>query len=211
MPTNPLLPKVKTPGKPSPFHPPRPFAVAPRGPKHLHLGQYPHRIGGFPWEPPPGFVSGKSHNSREEWPVYAAIALHLDDPHDPTQPPFTGSRVGAWSYQTPEVLASGMGGRIPGASVSDFQVKTPTGWIGLRLDTERWHIFAPPNQQLKDLYIKTHIRSVQKVVTIYSQDFIGDESGEAVMRVVALALRGIEYPNPIRAGTARRTRPRIVK
>jgi hypothetical protein len=151
-----------------------------------------------------------AHTSREEWLVYWAIAKHLDDPKEPRQPPFTGSRVGNWHFQALESSSGVAAGRVPGGSVTDFQVKTPTGWIGIRLDTERWHIFAGPNQQLKDLFIKTHAKSVQKTVTVYSQDFVEDESGEAVMRVIALALRGIEYPNPIRTGTARRTRPRIV-
>jgi hypothetical protein len=207
VPVNPLLPKLPKPGKPSAFHPPRPFAVAPKGPKHLRLGQHPIRIGVGPGEPPEGFVG--AHTSREEWLVYWAIATHLDDPKDPRVPPFTGSRIGRWHYQALE--GAGMGGRIPGGSVTDYQVQTPTGWIGIRLDTERWHIFAGPNQQLKDLFIKTHTRSVQKTVTVYSQDFVEDETGAAVMKVVALALRGIEMPNPIRSGLARRTRPRIPK
>jgi hypothetical protein len=207
-PVYPKLPTPSTPGKPSAFHPKKPFAIAPRGPRHLRLGQHPLRIGVGPGEPPPGFVAPTTHNSREEWAPYWAIAMHLDDPHDPRTPPFTGSRIGNWNYQTVE--GAGMGGRIPGGSVTDFQVKTPTGWIGIRLDTERWHIFAGPNQQLKDLFIKTHTRSVQKTITIFSQDYVEDETGEAIMKIIALALRGIEYPNPIRFGTARRTRPRII-
>lgn len=204
---NPFLPKLPKPSKPSPFHPKKPFSVAPRGPKRLHLGQHPVYMDAGPGEPPEGFVG--AHTSREEWWVYWAIAKHLNDPKDPRVPPFTGSRVGNWNYQALE--GAGAGGRIPGGSVTDYQVKTPTGWIGIRLDTERWHIFAGPNQQLKDLFIKTHTKSVQQTVTIFSQDFIEDESGEAVMKVVALALRGIEYPNPIRFGTARRTRPHIAR
>jgi hypothetical protein len=208
--TNPLLPKLPKPSRPSAFHPKRPFSIAPRGPKHLRLGQHPFRIGVGPGEPPPGFVG--VWGSREEWLVYWAIATHKQDPKDPRVPPFTGSRVGTWVYQSPQSpsVTSQMGGRVPGGSVTDYQVQTPTGWIGIRLDTERWHVFAAPNQQLKDLFIKTHSRAVQKTVTLFSQDFVEDETGEAVMRVTALALRGIEMPNPIRFGTARRTRPRVV-
>jgi hypothetical protein len=202
---NPLLPKLPRPSKPSPFHPKKPFAIAPRGPRHLHLGQHPLIVGVGPGEPPPGFVG--AHTSREEWMVYWAIATHKNDPVNPRVPPFTGSRIGDWFYQ-----AADAGGRVPGGSVTDYQVRTPTGMIGIRLDTERWHIFAGPNQQLKDLFIKTHVKSLQKVVTIYSQDFLRadpSEQAEALMKVVALALRGIEYNNPIRSGTAQRRRGRV--
>jgi hypothetical protein len=199
---NPLLPKLPKPGKPSAFHPKKPFAIAPKGPKHLHLGERPDYIGVGPGPPPPGFVS--AHTSGEEWQVYWAIANHLKDPRDPRVPPFTGGRTGNWFFQ-----AKDAGGRVAGGSVTDYQIKQPYGWLGIRLDTEKWHIFAGPNQQLKDLFIKTHVRSVQKIVTIYSQDFVGrDETGEAVMKVVALALRGIEMMNPIRAGNAQRRRGR---
>lgn len=201
---NPLLPKLPKPKQVMKLRVERPFPVAPRGWKHLRLGVRPVRIGIGPGEPPEGFVG--AHTSREEWLVYWAIATKLNDPKDPRIGPFTGSRIGDWNYQKIEG-----GGRIPGGSVTDFQVRTPTGWIGIRLDTERWHIFAGPNQQLKDLFIKTHVRSVQKIVTVYSQDFVEDDTGEAVMKVVALALRGIEYMNPIKSGLARRTRPRIAK
>lgn len=194
------LPKLKGIGKPQKTRKLKKFAVRPRGPEHLHLGQHPIRNSG-PGEPPVGFVG--AHTSRTEWWFYWALATILDDPQDPRTPPFTGSRVGAWFYQVQE-----QGGRVPAGSVSDFQIKTPTGWIIVRLDTERWHIFAGPNQQMKDLFLKTHIKT-GKVITVYEQDFITDESGEAVCRVAALALKGIEMPNPIRTGLAQRRRPYI--
>lgn len=193
---------AKMPGIGKPKSPPKMkrFAVAPTGPEHLRLGQRPARIGVGPGPPPAGFIG--AHTSGEEWQLYWAFATILKDPKDPRQPPFTGSRVGNWFFQVQE-----QGGRVPAGSVSDFQLKTPNGWIIVRLDTERWHIFAGPNQQLKDLFLKTHLRS-GKVVTVYSQDFVHDTSGEAVCRVAALALKGIEMPNPIRHGTAIRRRMR---
>jgi hypothetical protein len=202
---NPLLPKLPKPSTPSALHPKKPFPVAPKGPKHLHLGQHHTLIGVGPGEPPPGFVG--AHTSRDEWQVYWAISIHKHDPIDPRVPPFTGSRRGEWFYQAKE-----SGGRIPGGSVTDYQVQTPTGWLGIRLDTEKWHIFAGPGQQQKDLFIKTHTKSLQKTVTIYSQDFLRtdeSEQAQALMKIVALALRGIELVNPIRSGTAQRRRSRV--
>ncbi|MHB1330199.1 MAG: hypothetical protein ACYC2K_18520 [Gemmatimonadales bacterium] len=147
-----------------------------------------------------GFVG--AHTSRTEWLVYWALSKKFGDPKDPRIPPYTGSRLGTWFYQVMD-----QGGRVPAGSVSDFQVKTPFGWIIMRLDTERWHIFASAAQQMKDLFLKTHLKT-GKVVTLYEQDFIHDDTGEAVMKVVSLALKGLELPNPIRTGQALRRRPK---
>lgn len=196
------LPKLPGIGKPQPAKKLDRFSIFPRGPKHLKLGVRPARIGIGPGEPPLGFVNPKMHNSRSEWLVYWAIAKHKNDPPDPRKPPFTGSRKGEWFYQVQD-----QGGRVPAGSVSDFQVKTPRGWIIIRQDTERWHVFASATQQMKDLFLKTHLKT-GKVVTVFDQDFIHDDTGAAVMKVVALALKGIEMPNPIRTGTAIRRRPK---
>ena len=197
------LPNVKRFGAPKKLPALQRFAVKPRGPEHLKLGVRPARLGIGPGEPPIGFVG--AHTSRSEWVIYWAIWTVRDTPGDPRKPPFIGAPDGTWTFQT---MDSAVGGRVPGGSVTDFQVQTPTGWIAIRLDTERWHIFASPNQQAKDLFIKTHLKAVQKVVTIFEQDFIADDTGEAACRLVALAMRGIEMMNPIRAGTAIRRRPR---
>lgn len=196
------LPKLPGVGKPKKARKLKKFSIAPRGPKHLKLGVRPARIGIGPGEPPIGFVTPSTHNSRSEWLVYWALAKHHNDPKDPRQPPYTGSRLGVWFYQVQE-----QGGRVPAGSVSDFQVKTPRGWIIIRQDTERWHIFANAVTQMKDLFLKTHLKT-GKVVTVYDQYFIHDDTGAAVMKVVALALKGIEMPNPIRTGTAIRRRPK---
>lgn len=193
------LPRLPGVGKPKKLHKPKRFPIAPRGPEHLKLGVRPARIGLGPGEPPPGFVT--AHTSKEEWWLYWAFSKVYNDPVDPREPPFTGSRVGEWFFQVAE-----QGGRVPAGSVSDFQLKTPLGWIIVRLDTERWHIFANANVQMRDLFLKTHIRT-GKVITVYSQDFIHDDTGEAVCKVAALATKGVEMPSPIRSGTALRRRP----
>lgn len=195
------LPKLKGLGKPPRLPKPQRFPIKPTGPEHLRLGRRPLRVGIGPGEPPIGFVG--AHTSRTEWLVYWALFRLLAPNRNPRTPPFTGI-LDVFAYQKIDD-----GGRIPGGSVTDFQVKTPTGWIGIRVDTERWHIFADPTQQAKDLFIKTHLKAVQKVVTIYEQDFIADDTGEAVCTVVALALKGIERMNPIRSGLAQRRRPTL--
>lgn len=59
---------------------------------------------------------------------------------------------------------------------------------------------------MHDLYLKTHLESMERVISVYDQHFIGDESGQEVLRVMSLALKGIELPSPIKFGTARRVR-----
>jgi hypothetical protein len=194
------LPKLPGVGKPKKAKRLQKFSIFPRGWRHLKLGVRRARIGIGPGDPPLGFVG--AHTSRTEWLVYWALAKKFGDPKDPRQAPFTGSRLGTWFYQVMD-----QGGRVPAGSVSDFQVKTPLGWIIMRVDTERWHIFASAAQQAKDLFLKTHLKT-GKVVTLYEQDFIADDTGEAVMKVVALALKGLELPNPIRTGQALRRRPK---
>ena len=151
--------------------------------------------------PPDGFVG--AHTSATEWMCYLAIAILTKQPSDPFKPPFIGAPP-YWVYQKIED-----GGRVPGGSVSDFVVLNAAGTadIGIRVETERWHIWTDGAQQQKDLYINAHLKTVTKIVRVYDQHFIGDSTGEAVCRVMALALRGIELPSPIGFGTAERVRP----
>jgi hypothetical protein len=99
-------------------------------------------------------------------------------------------------------------GRVPGGSVSDFVFLPATGTrvIVMRVQTDRFHINAGSNTQMRDLFIRDHLRGVEKVIDIYSSDFMHDLSGDAACRMVALAAKGIEMPSPIRYRTALRTR-----
>ncbi|MCC6382645.1 MAG: hypothetical protein IT304_09040 [Dehalococcoidia bacterium] len=175
--------------------------VAPTGPKIYHRAAEP--LLGFSEfvTPPEGFVT--AHTSLTEWMCYLAIAYHTGLPKNPRQPPFIGAPP-RWVYQKLED-----GGRVPGGSVSDFVVldERGTAYIGIRVETERFHIWTDGAQQEKDLYINSHLQIVDKVVRVWDQMFIGDQTGEAVMKVMALALKGIEMPSPILMGTAQRVRP----
>lgn len=170
--------------------------IRPTGPEHLHLGRRPQIVGG-PGNPPEGFVG--VWTSIPEWYVYWALCRLTEPQKDPRKPPFWGGE--RFRYQKEEE-----GGRVPGGSVTDFAVSTPGGWIGIRLETERWHIWTTADQQMKDYQIKTHLRAMKKVISIYDQHFLFDPSGQAVIRVVSLALKEIELPNPIRWGNAQRIR-----
>lgn len=175
------------------------------GPRLYQLQAEPGRAGKGPGEPPVDFLN--AHNSRDEWDVYWALAVLLGTPPDPRQPPYNGGTT--WKYQRSETPADVgfSAGRVPGGSVSDFVVNADTtAPIVIRLQSERFHVFANATVQARDLFIRNHLRGIGRVVDIYSQDFVNDPSGDAVCRVVALALKGIELPSPIRFRTAVRVR-----
>jgi hypothetical protein len=198
---------LKMPSMPKPGKLPRPprmrskIPTAPRGPKIYHRGEAPIP-GAAPFmNPPLGFLDSP-HVSTVEWMCYLALALETGYPANPFLPPFIGGPP-LWVYQKIE-----QGGRVPGGSVSDFVVLNYNGTaqIGIRVETERFHIWTDAAQQKKDLYINAHLRTVNKIVRVFDQHFIDDPTGEKVCRVMALAMKGIEMPNPIYFGTAQRVR-----
>jgi hypothetical protein len=179
--------------------------ITPRGPRLYNLGKRANTSLSGPGEPPTDFVT--AHTSLDEWYCYWALTKLFDDPPDPRKPPYLGGQF--WQYQRPESPTDvGLGvGRVPGGSVSDFVILQPSGKpIIIRIQTERWHIAADPTVQMRDLFIRDHLRGIEKVVEVYSQDFIGDPSGDAVCRVMALAIKGIELPSPIRYRSVLRVR-----
>lgn len=170
----------------------------PQGRRFLKLGSQPLQTGIGPGEPPEGFVG--VWTSKTEWYVYWALCRLTEPNKNPRLPPFSGGT--RFSYQKAE-----KGGRKPGGSVTDFVVSTPIGYIGIRVETERWHIWTTSDQIMKDAYIREHIASTEKTIRVYDQHFIGDPSGDQVMRIMAMALKGVEMPSPIKMGTAQRVRP----
>jgi hypothetical protein len=174
--------------------------VAPKGPRLYHMGTKPVVQTAF-MTPPPGFVG--AHNSATEWMCYLALALITGLPKSPFAPPFVGG-LPKWAYQKSE-----QGGRVPGGSVSDFVVLNTNGTaqIGIRVETEHFHIWTDGAKQQKDIYIATHLKTVNKIVRVYDQMFIDDPTGEKVCRIMALAMKGVELPSPIFFGTAERIRP----
>jgi hypothetical protein len=173
------------------------FPLRPTGADELQLGQYGDRVTGGPGEPPEGFVG--IWTSETEWYVYWAFFRITEPSRNPRLPPFVGNDY--FIYQKAEE-----GGRVPGGSVTDFAISTPTGWIGVRVETERFHIWTTADVQMKDFGIKTHLDSMERVISIWDQHFMYDESGQEVIRVCKLAMKGVELPSPIKWGTAERVR-----
>lgn len=192
----PPLPKMG--GRYSRPKPLRKVPTRPMGPRIYRLGQKPRRADGGPGEPPIGFVT--PHTSKTEWVVYWAMAKVLGTPLNPRKPPFTGGSN--WQYQK----SVGGGRRVRGGQVLDFVVFSGVKSIGIRVETERFHIFTNATTHAYDFYLRTHAVGVDEVVAIYDSDFLGDTSGRAACAVVARAVKGEQDPNPIRLGTARRIR-----
>lgn len=147
-----------------------------------------------PW---PDFVG--AHTSLSEQMIYKAIARLTGDPPHPEKPPYTGGLH--WTYQDPM-----QGGRMSkGGTVCDFAVQWGDEVVCIRLQSERYHVTAEMAKRVDELYEKSH---GDRTVDLYEQDFVGDCSGEAAVRVVADALAGRDAPNPGVLGTAERVRRR---
>ncbi len=183
---------------PRPVSPKRP-PVRPTGPRLFKLGSQPGRLGG-PGEPPPGFVSGELHNSRDEWTaLYWPMAKVLGNPPDPRLPPYTGGTN--WDYQVP--LDGGRDQR--GGQVCDAVFIGAAGDVCIRLQTPHWHINAPASVQAKDLLLKAKSSRYIRVADVFSQDVVKDLTGAAACRQIARALGGQDNPSPLYLGTSERT------
>lgn len=167
------------------------------GPRDLGLQRKPDRQTG-PGEPPPGFV--RATTSLSEWWVYWALAKFFDDPRDPRQPPFFGGRD--WGYQ----IAAQGGRKEPGGAVVDFVVYLIGETVGIRLQTDRFHLAAGPEKQAYDEAQARNLSRQMTVKDLYEQDYIGDKSGESVVRIIADTIGGRGRVNPLRSGTYRSVR-----
>ena len=190
----PALPKLGS-TKPVIYRP----TVRPLGPRLYRLSKRPDIVGGGPGEPPPGFVTGTT--SRSEWRYYWALAKIFVDPLDPRRPPFTGGKE--WQYQA---AVDGRFTRDVGSSVIDFLIYQGVRKLGLRLQTERWHVMAGPQKFWKDFFLKTHSNEVDLIIDVFDQYSLSDPTGEATIKQLKFALKGNQEPDPVRLGNALRVR-----
>lgn len=167
----------------------------PTGPRFIP----PHEtlIGG-PGDPPPGFLTGQ--NSVTEWIVYFALAKIFNDPKDPRHPPYFGGLD--WGYQIAR-----LGGfvRALGSSVVDFVVYQDATVIGLRVVTERFHIFTTSAKHGYDVIQRAQLEaSGMTIVDLYDNQILGDPSGQKAIIHLKRVLNRIENVDPVQAGTAYR-------
>lgn len=177
--------------------------LRPRGPEKYRLGRKPTLAWVGPGDPPAGFLDPKFRGSASEWRYFWAICKVMKDPLDCRKGPFTGGRN--WSYQ---VAADAAFVRSVGSQVLDFTIDLPNGeTIGLRIQTERYHVYAGSLQQAKDKFLRIRSKTVTKIYDLFDQNSIGDPTGKAVIAQVVRAMKGIQEPDPVALGTAQRIRP----
>lgn len=191
----PSLPEMGAPKRPKKLRRP---PTRPLGPRIYRMAKKPDLFGIGPGEPPLGFVT--AHTSKSEWRYYWGLAKVFNDPVDPRQPPFSGGKL--WSYQK----AIEGGRQSPGGSVVDFVVQWGQAIIGLRIQTERWHVFANDAVKARDFYVKTHIKAIDHVIDLYDQWSLGDITGQATVAQLKRALRLNQEEDPAKFGTAEQVR-----
>jgi len=192
----------RTPAKPKGIRTP---ARVPYGPSILRSIQKETYGSGY-GEPPPGFVVGQT--SVTEWIVYYSLAKIFDDPKDPRKPPYFGGTN--WGYQ---IARLGGHVRAVGSAVIDFVVYHEATTVGIRVVTERYHIFAGSRQQAYDTLQRAELeRSGITVVDLYDDDLLGDPSGQKAIIATKRAIGMLEPINPMLAGTAiRGSRLRVIR
>lgn len=180
--------------------PPRPRKPSTRyfGQEFYKLRQKPRRLDNLFLNPPMEFASPTTSNG--EWWIYLALAFVTGTPEDPTKPPFIGGEN--WTYQQDIE-----GGRMfRGGSVVDFVYDER---IGLRTQTGFWHLQQGTDVIFSDLARSIRQDTLEQIIDLYDQHYLHDPSGEAACKVVALAIKGIQLPDPYRTGSFIPTYPGI--
>ena len=154
-----------------------------------------------PGEPPDGFLDGQ--NSVTEWYAYWALAKIFNNPRgtDVRLGPFYGGWPD-WGYQVAQ-----LGGfvRALGSAVVDFVVYQGAVIIGIRIQTEHFHIFTSSKQQAYDSFQRFDLeRNGLSVVDVYDTALLNDPSGQKAVIAMKRAIGRLEDLNPVVGRTALR-------
>lgn len=151
-----------------------------------------------PGEPPPGFLSGQ--NSVTEWYAYWALfKIFGTTSDDPRRSPFYGL-FPHFEYQSSEL---GTWTRALGSAVVDFIVFQGATLIAIRIQTERFHLFASSRIQANDALQRASLeRNGLRVIDVYDDELLGDPSGQKPVVAMKRAVGLLEKANPLVAGTA---------
>lgn len=150
-----------------------------------------------PGDPPDGFLTGQ--NSATEWIFYWALARVFGEPKDPRKPPFYGGYP-FWAYQVAEI-----GGfvRSLGSAVVDFVIYQGPTILGIRIQTERFHIYTTSEKQAYDAFQRASLEAAGiDVVDVFDDQILGDPSGQKAVIAAKQAVGRIEKVSPIYGGTA---------
>jgi hypothetical protein len=153
-----------------------------------------------PGEPPPGFINGQ--NSLTEWVAYWALfKIYGQSTDDPRRSPFYGLYP-YFQYQSSE-----LGGftRALGSAVVDFVVFLGRTTLGIRIQTERFHIFTDNRKQASDSLQRAQLEaSGMQVIDVYDVDLLPIADGQKAVVTMKRAVGLLESPNPLVSGTAYR-------
>ena len=183
--TPPNLPKLRT--------PPR----SPTGPSYLP--KVTEFVSG-PGEPPDGFLTGQ--NSATEWIAYWALfKIYGTTSDDPRQGPWYGL-FPHFEYQSSEL---GSWTRALGSAVLDFVVFEGATLIGIRIQTERFHLFAASRIQANDSLQRAAIESNGvNIIDVYDDQLLPAGDGQKAIIAMKQAVGLLEKTSPLFGGTALR-------
>lgn len=151
-----------------------------------------------PGKSPPGFVSGKT--SESEWPIYWAFSRIFKNPMNPRSAPFLGGSPD-WFYQSEQNTLFG----ISGATNVDFVIYQSPTIIGIRLLSERYHLFTSSEKQAYDEQQKSALEAAGVTVfDLYEDEYLNDPSGQAAIIACKRAIGRLASLNPLTSGTALR-------
>lgn len=167
----------------------------PTGPKIIPK----ERLVPGPGDPPPGFLTGQ--NSLTEWICYWALARIFNNPPGDRvrEQPFYGGWP-EWGYQVAE-----LGGhmRALGSAVVDFVIYQGGTIIGIRIQTERFHLFAGSRRIEYDAMQRMGLEANgMTMVDVYDDEILGDPSGQKAILAMKRAIGRLERVNPTVARTA---------
>jgi hypothetical protein len=152
-----------------------------------------------PGDPPPGFLNGQ--NSLTEWVCYWALAKIFNNPRgqDYRKPPFYGG-FPDWGYQVAE-----LGGHVRalGSAVVDFVIYQGGTIIGIRIQTERFHIFTDSRRHAADAFQLAQLEANgMRVVDVYDTQLLPVGDGQKAVVAMKRAIGRLPTIDPIIAGTA---------
>lgn len=171
-----------------------------RGPRFLKGKAI--RTGG-PGQPPPDFVTNTT--SASEWFWFWASKRILDPTEDPRNPPFIGGR--GWYYQS-QALSRIKDSYAKSVSTNiDFVYELGYPAIAVRIQSFRYHEAVPAFKQAYDFIQLTRLSSVYQVYDTFEEDWLSDDTGEAVIISLKAALGLVREQSPLTSGQTLLIRP----
>jgi hypothetical protein len=148
-----------------------------------------------PEEGPEAFVRSNpqlfatASTSRDEGYAYWALLKLIGEPRE------VGRNGMVWYYQSKVGGAS----NLPGGAIVDFVIETngPNPLIGIRVVTPHFHLNAGAGKRATDLeQALALVNQDMMVVDVFSQNYIYDKSGKAVIKSMSRAINGMEDFGP---------------